>query len=102
MRYTDSPGQLDVEIKAAEDKVTIVFADSPPGVTRDQYDRLFDRLYRVDASRNRQSGGSGLGLSICEAIVHAHAGKIAARASRLGGLAIKVTLPRITDREPAA
>ena len=54
---------------------------------------LFDRFYRTEASRARAHGGSGLGLSICKAIVDAHRGKISAGLSSLGGLAISIELP---------
>ena len=59
----------------------------------DSLPRLFERFYRVDGSRNRASGGAGLGLAICKNIVEAHQGTIAAHASPLGGLWIAVTLP---------
>jgi two-component system sensor histidine kinase BaeS len=55
--------------------------------------RLFDRLYRVDTSRNRDSGGSGLGLSICRHIIENHGGRIWAQRSPQGGLAIEIQLP---------
>jgi two-component system sensor histidine kinase BaeS len=57
---------------------------------------LFDRLFRVESSRNRAVGGAGLGLSIAKAIVEAHRGRIDAQASALGGLRIVVELPRAT------
>ena len=55
--------------------------------------RLFDRFYRVESARDRASGGSGLGLSICKTIVEAHGGTIAAALSPLGGLAMTIELP---------
>ena len=55
--------------------------------------KLFDRFYRLDASRNRAHGGAGLGLAICRSIVEAHGGTIAATASDLGGVRIAVSLP---------
>jgi len=55
--------------------------------------QLFDRLYRVDQSRNRKSGSSGLGLSICKEIVNLHNGKIMANHSKLGGLHIRIEFP---------
>jgi two-component system sensor histidine kinase BaeS len=64
-----------------------------PGVPESELDKLFDRLYRVEASRNRESGGAGLGLAICRNIVDAHAGTISAHPAPLGGVLIRVTLP---------
>ncbi|HAJ12204.1 MAG TPA: signal transduction histidine-protein kinase BaeS, partial [Comamonadaceae bacterium] len=48
--------------------------DSAPGVSSEHLPRLFDRFYRVEASRNRASGGAGLGLAISRRIVEAHHG----------------------------
>jgi two-component system sensor histidine kinase BaeS len=73
--------------------VLIDLQDSEPGVPAELLTRLFERFYRVDASRNRQSGGAGLGLAICKSIVEAHGGTITARESPLGGLWIRVALP---------
>lgn len=64
------------------------------GVTREQTARLFDRFYRTDQSRNSQTGGYGLGLSIAAAIVSAHKGRITASAANDGAaLVITVTFP---------
>ncbi|MEM7432984.1 MAG: ATP-binding protein [Pseudomonadota bacterium] len=93
LRYTDSPGQLRVSGKQGDDGVTLCFDDTPPSVSDIDRERLFDRLFRVEGSRNRAAGGSGLGLSICEAIVTAHDGHIEANPSELGGLQIVVVLP---------
>ena len=71
----------------------IHFQDSAPGVPEDELERLFERLYRVESSRNRNSGGAGLGLSICRNIVEAHGGTISAQTSPLGGVGITVRLP---------
>jgi two-component system sensor histidine kinase BaeS len=101
IRYTDSPGTLAVTCSVTNEKVDIEFADSAPGVPAGELDRVFDRLFRVDNSRNRDSGGSGLGLSICKAIVEAHDGTIEAMESGAGGLLIRVQLP-IADRSEAA
>ncbi len=100
LRYTDILGQMrvTVELKTSdlnEDVVVIQFMDSSPGVHSDELDRLFERLYRVEHSRNRATGGSGLGLSICRSIVEAHFGTINAQHSPLGGVLITVTVPCI-------
>lgn len=73
--------------------VCINVEDNGIGVKEPHLTHLFEYLYRVDNSRNRETGGAGLGLSICEHIVSAHQGGIEAAASRLGGLAIIIRLP---------
>lgn len=73
--------------------VIITLEDNGVGVDESHLDHLFEYLYRVEDSRNRKTGGSGLGLSICRHIVIAHQGKITARKANLGGLAIMITLP---------
>ena len=67
--------------------------DTAPGVPTEALPHLFERLYRVEGSRSRESGGAGLGLAICKNIVDAHDGTIEAKSSPLGGLWIRVTLP---------
>ena len=92
-RYVQESGTLEITGSATNRQVTICFQDSGPGVPADDLDRLFDRLYRVDPSRNRGTGGSGLGLSICKHIVRGHGGRIWAEKSPLGGLSVCLTLP---------
>jgi len=93
LRYTDRPGRLEVTLKEQSGSLHIQFKDSAPGVNEQDITRLFERLYRVEASRNRASGGAGLGLSICHNIVAAHDGAITANASPLGGVLIEILLP---------
>lgn len=96
LRYTDAPGKLHVTLTTTPDQLIISFEDSAPGVPDESLPRLFDRLYRVEGSRNRATGGAGIGLSICHNIAQAHAGSITATSSSLGGLKITTTLPRST------
>ena len=93
LRYTDAPGSLHVTCSVNSDEVDIQFADSAPGVSGELLGQLFERLFRVNTSRSRDSGGSGLGLSICKAIVEAHGGTIRAMGSDTGGLLVHVRLP---------
>ena len=93
LRYTDSEGVLKITVRSKAGRVSIDFMDSAPGVADTDLPRLFERLYRIDSSRNRQYGGAGLGLSICRNIVDAHDGVITANSSPLGGLWINIELP---------
>jgi two-component system sensor histidine kinase BaeS len=93
LRYTDAPGVLKIDEHHDAHRLTIRFEDSPPGVPDHALERIFERLYRVDSSRNRHLGGSGLGLAICKQIVEAHGGTIAASRAGLGGLLMHIDLP---------
>ncbi len=93
LKYTDSPGRLRISHGVKKDRVVLVFEDSAPGVPNDSLTSIFRRLYRVDQSRNRSLGGSGLGLSICKQVIELHHGSIAAHPSPLGGLKIVMELP---------
>jgi two-component system sensor histidine kinase BaeS len=93
LRYTDTGGKLFVETQVSNNSLTIEFRDSEPGVPVQDRARLFERFYRVEGSRSRESGGAGLGLTICKNIVDAHEGTISAHESPLGGLLIRVVLP---------
>lgn len=91
--YTNAGGRLAINARHDGARVILTFADSEPGVPDEALPRLFERLYRVDSSRNRRTGGTGLGLAICKSIVEAHGGEITASHSPLGGLQINVALP---------
>ena len=89
--YTASPGGVWLTIRSDGQGFQFVVEDSGPGVPQESLDKLFDRLYRTDASRNRATGGAGLGLAICKEIVQAHEGKILAMHSDKGGLCVQIT-----------
>lgn len=93
LRYTDTPGRIVVTMAIQKNEVSIEVADTAPGVASADLDRLFEPLYRADAARSRRNGGSGLGLSICSAIVQAHCGSIQATSSALGGVSMRVVMP---------
>jgi two-component system sensor histidine kinase BaeS len=86
IRYTDAGGRLRLSARRDESGIAIDLQDSGPGVPEELLPRLFERLYRLEGSRNRASGGAGLGLAICRNIAEAHGGRIEARRSPLGGL----------------
>lgn len=93
-RYSDAGGRVRVQAQRLPKSWLIHVDDTPPGVAEADLPRLFDRLFRSDASRSRSSGGAGLGLALCKSIVTAHGGEIVAAPSPLGGLRISVRLPQ--------
>ncbi len=93
VRYTDSGGRISVALKRDRQQAQLTISDSAPGASAAECQHLFDRLYRLEGSRNRNSGGSGLGLAICRNIVAAHGGQISAQPGPDGGLLISATLP---------
>lgn len=93
VKYTDPGGKVVVGVRCANGRATITFEDSSPGVGAEEMEKLFDRLYRVESSRNRVLGGAGLGLAICKNIVEAHEGTIIAKPSVLGGILVEICLP---------
>lgn len=96
LAYTDSPGRMTMDYQDLGNEILFTFDDSPPGVPSHLRPRLFDRLFRAERSRNRQKGGSGLGLGLCRHITDAHGGDIQVRKSSIGGLGIDLRLPKIT------
>jgi len=91
--YTNSPGQIELTVANNHNHITILISDSAPSIKESELTRVFEYLYRVENSRSRTTGGSGLGLSICKNIVQGHNGKITAQESLLGGLTIVIELP---------
>ena len=93
LAYTDSPGEIFMELSKEGKKIIIQLIDTPPGVSEYECELLFEPLYRQDGSRNRRTAGAGLGLAICRNIVDAHHGDITARPSERGGLHIIINFP---------
>ncbi len=93
LRYTDEGGSLSIRFDTEGRFARMLFRDSAPGVDPAALPRLFERLFRAENSRSRDTGGAGLGLAICRNIVEAHGGTIEATASPSGGLDILIRLP---------
>lgn len=93
IRYTDAKGRILITMAMDNGNVVVQVEDSAPGVTDEQLQQLFDRMYRVESSRSRNNGGAGLGLAICRKIAEGHDGDISTGHSSLGGIYMRVTLP---------
>ena len=104
IRYTNNNVVIACVLREHDDEnnhryIELVWQDSSPGVDQKHLAKLFDRLYRVESSRNRAAGGSGLGLSVCKAIIENHQGSITASASSLGGLKMTILLPCVANEK---
>jgi signal transduction histidine kinase len=75
VKYTDS-GSITIGIERGVNNWDIIFADTGIGIPEKDLPHIFERFYRTDKSRNRSTGGAGIGLTIAAAIVAAHGGKI--------------------------
>ena len=91
-RHTPVDAPVQVKLAREGKKITLLIEDGGPGLPETSYRGGIELLNRFDSSRSRETGGSGLGLSIIAAIVHEHSGTLALRKSALGGLAVEVTL----------
>lgn len=100
LRYTHAGGRLRVRLDSHHGQVRLLFDDTAPGVPDELLPRLFEPFVRGGSARTRADGGSGLGLAICRRIVEAHDGQIHAEHSELGGLAVRISLPRSAEAEP--
>jgi signal transduction histidine kinase len=82
---------------ATADSIRIEIGDDGPGIPVGERERVFDRFVRLDASRERVSGSSGLGLAIAKEIATAHGGRIAITGAPGSGALVVITLPRAID-----
>ncbi len=68
--------------------------DQGPGIPSDQIENVFDPFHRIETSRSRETGGTGLGLTVARSIVRGHGGEIHLKNRTEGGLRVEVILPR--------
>ena len=92
-KYAPAGTPIVVEGRAEGDAVAIGVRDEGPGLTPAQAARVFDKFYRVDAGLTRATEGTGLGLTLCRAVVEAHGGRIAVETTPGRGCTFTVTLP---------
>lgn len=98
VKHGPAGGTITLRARADADACLVTVHDEGGRIPADQIDRLFDRFYRVDASRSRATGGSGLGLAIAKQIALRHRGDIQITSSPTEGTTVSVRLPSAKDR----
>ena len=93
VKYSDTGGTVRVKVRADGDRCVISVANTGPGISPEDVPRIFERFHRGDPSRNRESGGHGLGLAISREIARAHSGDITLHLDQPGWTEFRVDLP---------
>jgi signal transduction histidine kinase len=91
-------GEADVTAAGDARGVTVEIADRGPGIPADMREQVFAPFFRLEGSRSRDTGGTGLGLSVARGIVRRHGGDITLHDRDGGGLLARVTLPAVAER----
>jgi two-component system OmpR family sensor kinase len=91
--HTPATTPVEIAVTTSNGTAQLSVADHGPGLPPGDRERIFEPFYRADASRSRDSGGAGLGLSIVSAVVAAHGGKVKVRETEGGGATFDVELP---------
>ena len=94
LRHTAPGGQVDIAVATELGDLTIAVSDDGDGIMAEHLPHVFERFYRVDAARDREHGGAGIGLAIAKALVEAHGGRITVESRGPGtGATFAMTLP---------
>jgi two-component system, OmpR family, phosphate regulon sensor histidine kinase PhoR len=93
IRYTPEGGSVSVKLRSEASRARLVVADTGIGIPRESLGRVFDRFYRVQDSRMRPNGGSGLGLSIVKLAAESHQGSVEVESELDRGSTFAVSLP---------
>jgi two-component system OmpR family sensor kinase len=91
--HTPAASPIEIAVATSNGSAQLSVADHGPGLKAEDRERIFEPFFRADASRSRDSGGAGLGLSIVNAVVVAHGGKVEVRETSGGGATFEVALP---------
>jgi len=93
-KYSPARGAIFIRVRTAVGQASVEVEDNGPGIPFEDQSRVFDRFYRVDKARWRETGGAGLGLAIAKWAVEAHGGAITLDCGASGGCTFRISLPR--------
>ena len=97
VRYSDPDSQVTVIVEDLSDSVALSVRDEGVGIPRTELERVFERFYRVDRARSRETGGTGLGLAIVRHVAGNHGGRVAVESKPGDGSTFTMTLPTAED-----
>jgi two-component system OmpR family sensor kinase len=101
LRFTNPGSPLELVVSAQDAEATVSIVDHGDGIPPQIREKIFERFWRADNSRARETGGSGLGLAIVASIVNAHHGRIDVTETTGGGATFSVTLPLVHSEHSA-
>jgi signal transduction histidine kinase len=97
LRHTPEGGLIAIETSPSDGGVNLRVRDTGSGIPPEHLPRIFERFYRADSGRSRESGGTGLGLAIVKHLVEAHGGSVQAESAVGSGTTIAIYFPAVTD-----
>lgn len=95
VRYSEADQQVTVSVEVLESAVAISVKDDGVGIPRAELERVFERFYRVDRARSRETGGTGLGLAIVRHVAENHGGRVLVESKPGDGSTFTIELPRL-------
>jgi len=97
VKFNRPAGRLELVLQAADGEAVLTIANTGTGIPPERQGALFERFFRVGADRNRDAGGSGLGLSLCREIITAHGGRIGLSRSAEDWTEFRLSLPTLSS-----
>ena len=93
VRYSDADQRITITVEPREDSVALIVRDEGVGIPRAELERVFERFYRVDRARSRETGGTGLGLAIVRHVAQNHGGRVLVESMPGEGSSFSMQLP---------
>ena len=97
INYTPEQGEISLDVNSTDEDITFKISDTGIGIEKEGLPRIFERFYRVDKARSRDTGGTGLGLAIVKHIVEVHKGRIEVESEVGKGTSFTVFLPKVQE-----